>query len=130
MSFTVKQLKARGRDIDDWKFHVLPVSGWGMPEQIESSAKTEPKSKYSPIEVKGWLEQNQKAIEWPATLTDIRNKIFRDIIGIKNSRDNQECMTIATNRRFILPQDKEDMDDGQRRPKYIINPEFIEPLPF
>lgn len=130
VSFTVKQLKARGRDIDDWKFHVLPVSGWGMPEQIEAAAKTEPKSKYSPIEVKGWLEQNQKAIEWPATLTDIRIKIMKEIVGIKSNDGLQEAVTIAVNRRFILPQEKDDMEEGQKKPKYILNPEFIEVLPF
>lgn len=129
VTFTVKQLKARGRDIDDWKFHVLPVSGWGMPEQV-NVAPVEPKSKYTPLEVKEWLERGQKEVEWPATLTDIRNNIFRDFIGIKNSKDNQECVTIATNRRFLIPQEKDDMEEGQRRPKYSLNPEFIEVLPF
>jgi len=129
VSFTVKQLKARGRDIDDWKFKVMPVSGWGMPEQIDV-APVEPKMKYTPIEVKEWLERGQKEVEWPATLTDIRLKIFKEIIGIKNNDGLQECVTIAVNRRFILPQEKDDMDEGQKKPKYILNPEFIEPMPF
>jgi len=129
VTFTVKQLKARGRDIDDWKFKVMPVSGWGMPEQIDV-APVEPKMKYTPIEVKEWLERGQKEVEWPATQTDIRYKIFRDFIGIKNSDDNQMCCTIAFNRRFIIPQEKDQMEPGQKKPKFYLNSEFIEVMPF
>lgn len=129
VTFTVKQLKARGRDIDDWKFKVLPIDGWGIPEQI-TDTPAEQKAKYSPIEVKGWLEQNQKAVEWPATLTEIRNKIFRDGVGIKHNDDLQQCVTISINRRFLLPQGEEEMEKGQKKPKYNLNPEFIDALPF
>lgn len=130
VTFTVQQLKARGRDIDDWKFKVMPVSGWGMPEQLDAVPQAEPKAKFSPIEVKGWLEQGQKEVTWPATLTDIRLKIFKGTVGIKNNDGLQECVTIAVNRRFILPQEKDDMDEGQKKPKYILNPEFIDVMPF
>ena len=34
-TFTVSQRKARGRDVDNWKFIVNPTLGWGIPEQIE-----------------------------------------------------------------------------------------------
>ena len=35
-TFTVSQRKARGRDVDNWKFIVNPIDGWGIPEQIET----------------------------------------------------------------------------------------------
>jgi KaiC/GvpD/RAD55 family RecA-like ATPase len=34
VSFTVSQIKARGRDVPDWQFRVNPVNSWGMPEQL------------------------------------------------------------------------------------------------
>lgn len=39
--FEVEQLKARGRDIPNWFFQVLPsVNGWGMPIEIDDTGAT------------------------------------------------------------------------------------------
>ena len=38
--FRVKQNKARGRDVEDWQFRVLPVNGWGMPIEIDDTGAT------------------------------------------------------------------------------------------
>ena len=130
-TFTVSQKKTRGRDIDDWSFCVLPVEGWGMPEQITKSTVIDARDqKFSPQQVKQWLEEYQKEVEWPATLTDIRNKIFAEKANIKKNDYNQQCVNIATNSRFIQPQSKDEMEQGQRKPKYYLNPELIDVLPF
>lgn len=42
-TFTVSQRKARGRDVDDWKFMVNPTGGWGLPEQIDTTTTEEEK---------------------------------------------------------------------------------------
>ena len=35
--FVVKQVKARGRDVDDWKFeYMLNAAGWGIPSEINA----------------------------------------------------------------------------------------------
>ena len=35
--FTVEQLKARGKDVDDWDFEILNVEGWGRPQEISDT---------------------------------------------------------------------------------------------
>ena len=32
--FSVEQLKARGKDVDDWDFEIFSVEGWGRPQEI------------------------------------------------------------------------------------------------
>lgn len=32
--FSVEQLKARGKDVEDWDFEILSVEGWGRPQEI------------------------------------------------------------------------------------------------
>lgn len=120
VTFEVKQKKARGRDIKDWKFRVLPVNGWGMPEQLDIDLVGK-KAKHTAEEVKIWLDANRSAVDWPATLTDIRNKIFKAKCGITNNDELQAYATIATNRRFIIPQPFAEWDEGQKKPKYYIN---------
>lgn len=120
VTFEVKQKKARGRDIKDWKFRVLPVNGWGMPEQLDIDLVGK-KAKHTAEEVKMWLDANRSAVDWPATLTDIRNKIFKAKCGITNNDELQAYATIATNRRFIIPQPFAEWDEGQKKPKYYIN---------
>jgi hypothetical protein len=39
-------------------------------------------------------------------------------------------MTIAKNRRFIIEQPKDEMEKGQRMPKFYLNQAEFEELPF
>jgi KaiC/GvpD/RAD55 family RecA-like ATPase len=129
-TFTVKQLKARGRDVEDWQFRVLPVTGWGMPEQCDIG-NAFVKSKYTPEDVKRWLQEYQQEImTWPTTLTEIRKNIFKSKGGVTNSDDLQACVTMAVNRRFIIEQPREEWEDGQKKPKYNLNPDEIDVNPF
>jgi hypothetical protein len=32
--FSVEQLKARGKDVEDWDFEILSVEGWGRPQEL------------------------------------------------------------------------------------------------
>ena len=38
--FSVEQLKARGKDVDDWDFEILSVEGWGRPQEISDTPNT------------------------------------------------------------------------------------------
>ena len=123
-TFTVKQLKARGRDVEDWQFKVLPVDSWGRPEQLEAPVKAD--FKYSAEQIKMWIESYHDKVVYPATLTEIRNKIFKEQCGIKSSDELQQCVKIATNRTFFIPQSTDEFEEGQKKPKYYINTEVID----
>lgn len=127
ITFEVKQKKARSRDFDDWKFRVLPVDSWGMPEQILPAPVV---PKYSTEKIKEWLTQYQAELEWPATLTDIRMKIFKAKCCITNNDELQECVSMATNRKFLIAQDKDEYAEGQKHPKYYLNRNEIPEDPF
>lgn len=115
-TFTVSQLKARGRDIPDWKFQVLPVTGWGKPEQLN----VEPMQNDDPETIREWLTQGQFDIEWPATLTEIRN-VLKTRGNVTNQVRQQADVTVAKNRRFIIPQPDNEREKGQRHTKYYLN---------
>ena len=124
VTFTVSQKKARGRDVSDWQFRVLPVDSWGRPEQVEPQQKEE--FKHTAEEIKEWIETYQDKVTWPATLTEIRVKIFKEMCDIRSSDDLQQCVKIATNRTFIIPQPEHEFDPNQKKPKYYLNPEIMD----
>ena len=127
ITFEVKQKKARSRDFDDWKFRVLPVDSWGMPEQILPAPVV---PKYSIEKIKEWLTQYQAELEWPATLTDIRMKIFKAKCCITPNDELQECVTMATNRKLLVAQNEDEFAEGQKHPKYYLNRNEIPEDPF
>lgn len=127
-TFTVKQLKARGRDVPDWKFQILPITGWGMPEQLNAV----PSENDTPENIKRWLSDGRDDIEWPATKEQIKT-IFKNRGGVKGTNALFDNVKVAVARRFIIAQPPETMKKGQTHPKFILNPaEFPkrEELPF
>jgi hypothetical protein len=125
VTFTVSQKKARGRDVADWQFRVLPVDSWGRPEQLDSPVNVKSNFKHTAEEIKAWIEEYQGEVKWPATLTDIRNNIFKAKCDIKSSDDLQQCIQIARNRTFIIPQTESEYEDDQKKPKWNLNGEVI-----
>jgi hypothetical protein len=103
---------------------VLPVDSWGRPEQLEAQVKAD--FKYNAEQIKMWIESYHDKVAYPATLTEIRNKIFKEQCGIKSSDDLQQCVKIATNRTFFIPQSTDEFEEGQKKPKYYINTEVID----
>lgn len=126
VTFTVSQKKARGRDVQDWQFRVLPIDSWGRPEQL---APPEPVVGDAPEEIRKWFVELATEIQWPATIKDIKDA-FRKYDRQKNSDKLQVDMTIAKNRRFIIEQPKDEMEKGQRMPKFYLNQAEFEELPF
>ena len=72
-TFTVSQRKARGRDVDDWKFMVNPTGGWGLPEQIDNI----------PTDA---IEENDDNIDW--------NKVCQALINAINPPSSKSCYAI------------------------------------
>ena len=119
--FSVKQLKARSRDVESWKFRVMPVSQWGRPEMICDS----PADDEIPIEsIEAWLMADKDNIEQPATLEAYKD-IFRQRGHIKASDTLQRCIERARNKRLIIPQDKTEYEQGQKHPKYYLNFDLV-----
>ena len=126
VTFNVHQMKARGRDVPDWKFKVMPVGGWGMPEQLNA----EPKLNDTPDNIKHWLEVGRNDIEWPATKEKIKS-IFKNRGGVTNKTAQDDNLKVALNRRFVIEQPKDTWTKGQNYVKYILNPEeFKDEDPF
>ena len=119
-TFTCHQMKARGRDIPDWKFQVLPIMGWGIPEQLSQ----EPKKNDDPEVIKKWLEAGRYDISWPATKEQIKS-IFKNRGGQTHKPAQDDDMTVALNRRFIVDQPTDTRTKGQKHIKFILNPEYF-----
>ena len=118
--FTVHQMKARGRDVPDWRFQVMPVMGWGIPEQMS----TEPKKNDDPEQIKRWLEAGRYDISWPATKEQIKG-IFKSRGGQTHKPAQDDDMTVALHRRFVVEQPPETRTKGQKHIKFILNPEYF-----
>ena len=125
-TFTVHQMKARGKDVPDWQFRVTSVAAWGVPEQLNS----EPKLNDAPDAIKQWIAAGRYDIEWPATKEKIKS-IFKNRGGVTNKVAQDDNMKVALNRRFVIEQPKETKVKGQNYIKYILNPEeFPDEKPF
>lgn len=124
--FTVKQKKARGRDVPDWKFRVQPVNGWGVPEHVSAEVTVHD----DPLTIKQWLSAGRNDIEWPATKTQIK-EIFKTRGGQTHGATLVDDVTVAINLKYLVPQSPESRRKGQTYIKYELNPEkFTDEDPF
>lgn len=115
VTFTIKQTKARGRDVPAWKFRVLPVGCYGRPEQIDESTDFDDIEK-----IREWLQQGQDDIKWPAYLSDIKG-ILKKYGNVGSSDRLQRDVQAAINRTFLREQPKELREPGQKHPKYYLS---------
>ena len=115
VTFTIKQTKARGRDIPAWKFRVLPVGCYGRPEQIDESTDFDYIEK-----IREWLQQGQDDIKWPAYLSDVKT-ILKKYGNISSSDRLQRDVQAAINRTFLREQPQELREKGQKHPKYYLS---------
>ena len=101
-TFNVKQLKARGRDVEDWQFRVLPVDSWGRPEQVEAP---QPASRVEgdPVAVvERWFREAKDKVEWPATRKTIKEVIIRDF-GKQTNKPKQDIdLQLLINKRILV----------------------------
>ena len=115
VTFTVKQTKARGRDVPKWKFRILPVGVYGMPEQIDESTDIDDIDL-----IHQWLRDGQELIKWPATITEIK-RIIKECGGVGSNDRQQRDVEAAKNRRFIIEQPREEWQPGQKHPKFYLS---------
>ena len=104
VTFTVSQKKARGRDVADWQFRVLPIDSWGRPEQIltaEIQRKGEKSEGDDPEKIKQWIDEAANRYEWPMSRGDIKKTVFGEIGGQLNHGKQDTDLAIAINLGYL-----------------------------
>lgn len=124
VTFTVKQVDARGKDVDDWKFEITSDAGsLGVPRIITpADTKSDDINK-----IKEWITKGQQDIQWPATGVEIK-EMLKKVSGVSFNDKLQANLKAAVNRRFLIEQPKDEWNKGQKFPKYYLNEQEI--LPF
>lgn len=102
VTFNVRQLKARGRDVEDWQFKVLSVDSWGRPEQVKPAQPIE-RAIGDPIElVERWFKEAKDRVEWPATRQTVKDIIIRDY-GKQTNKPRQDIdLQMLLNKRLLV----------------------------
>ena len=84
VTFTVKQMDARGKDMDDWRFEVTDAAGaLGVPKIFGSGQNLKKIGSENGVEadsredIRMWLTALQDSADWPLSKNGIR-KLFRE----------------------------------------------------
>lgn len=107
VTFTVKQMDARGKDLDDWKFQVTDDAGnLGIPRITNSGFNLPSKSKEEAqcddvAIIREWIEQASGQFTWPMTRLDVKKLIFGQIGGQKNKDKQQADLMAALNMHYL-----------------------------
>ncbi len=106
VTFTVKQLDARDKDLDDWKYEICDDAGnLGVPHIINNGANLPSKSKEvdsdDPAVIRGWIDQARDAYEWPMDRQSIKRTVFGEIGGVKNRDKQQADLIKAINMKYL-----------------------------
>ena len=110
VTFSVKQLDARGKDVDDWKYKVVDDAGeLGVPKIIEkaTSDTADGKRADDPSDILDWINKaaDDSAYEWPLTRKEIKDMIFRGI-GKQTNKDMQQAdLSIAIEKEYLIESD-------------------------
>ena len=99
--FTVKQLDARGKDLDDWQFEVTDKAGnLGIPKIISGGATT-PKVDATkcddPEQIREWISIAKDRLTWPLSRKEIKERVFKDIGKVTNNDQQQADLNAAIN---------------------------------
>lgn len=111
--FKVKQVKARGRDVDDWLFqYVTNAGGWGQPVEIEDNgAKVVGISKE--MQFIKEADERFKKLNWTSaglTRTDVDNGLTSQ--GVTSNRRKEYLINIGLEKGIIYK------TGDKQRPKY------------
>ena len=107
--FTVKQLKARGRDAKDWDFEVVPgTGGWGMPLELDDLGDhiNDPEAEQRRKE-RAEADDYFKQFNWTSvgtTYTDLER--FLRSKGVTSNRKMQSLFNTALEASIIYKSEK------------------------
>jgi hypothetical protein len=103
VTFTVKQLDARNKDMDDWKFEVTDASGaLGIPRITTTVSESKQPEHDDVADIKAWIKKAEDKLTWPMTRNDVKQKIFGEIGGQKNNDKRQADLNIALNLKYLV----------------------------
>ena len=104
--FKVKQVKARGKDVEDWLFrYETNAGGWGQPVEIEDNGARVVDSKE--IAFMKEADERFKSFAWTpagATYTDLEKHLKKN--GVTSNRRISDLFNIAMERGIIYKSDK------------------------
>ena len=102
--FRVKQVKARGKDVNDWLFqYVTNAGGWGQPVEIEENGTKVVDSKE--MQFMKEADERLKAFNWTsagATYTELERYLRKSVSG----RRAGDLINIAAEHGIIYKSDK------------------------
>ena len=105
VTFTVKQLDARGKDLDDWKFEITDQAGsLGIPRIIAggvTTAKKEPTKCDSAEDILKWINEGLHRHNWPMDRKSIKELIFKEIGGVTRNDQLQADLMAAINLGYL-----------------------------
>lgn len=127
VSFVVRQVDARSKDVEDIHFIVADneEGGIAIPEIVANEDKAvESTTSHTIDEVKTWIAKRQGDIPWPATRRDIERYIFK-LEGVTDDKEQRILTNMAINRRILIEQTKDEMLPGQKYSRLKINRDEI-----
>lgn len=105
--FTVKQVDARGKDMEDWQFEITEDAGaLGIPRIVGngislSAAPTKAKVD-ADEDIIAWLNAAASSYEWPMSRNEVKKRVFGDIGGVKNNDRQQADLNVATHHNWLV----------------------------
>ena len=104
VTFTVKQLDARGKDLDDWKFEITDQAGaLGIPRIIAGGVPVQKEVKVDTVEdITKWIRHGISQHNWPLSRKAIKELIFKEIGGVKSANQQQADLDVAINLKLLV----------------------------
>jgi hypothetical protein len=108
VTFTVKQVDARGKDLDDWKFEITDDAGsLGIPKLIGNNGgggggSTDRATGDAIEDVELWFREAKHLVQWPATRQTVKDIIIRGY-GKQTNKTKQDIdLKMLMNKRILI----------------------------
>ena len=107
VTFTVKQVDARGKDLDDWKFEITDDAGnLGIPKIISNGngggGPTDRATCDAIEDVERWFREARNLVQWPATRQTVKDIILRGY-GKQTNKTKQDIdLRMLMNKRILI----------------------------
>lgn len=122
VTFTVKQIDARGKDVEDWQFEIVDdAGGLGIPKIIGKPEGDDVKGD-SPENILRWLNEGITRYNFPMSRKEIKEKIFGEIGGQRNKPKQDADLAIALNKHWL------EESTIKKNGAYMLQP--VEDMPF
>ena len=105
VTFTVKQVDARGKDLEDWKFEITDDAGnLGIPKIIGNGggSKSKPIEYDSEDDIRKWIAEAANRYEWPMSRKSVKQLVFGEVGGVKNDGRQQADLMVAINTGMLV----------------------------